>query len=435
MSSKTDSKSMEHTMEHTPLWKKYLVVFLLTFTWIVYLIPYLATDFYNQFLEAYGLTDGQLGLVITFFGLTATPGYFISGWFADRFNAKKLVILSCILTAMVAVAISMTHSYSLLMGLYLVMGFTSAGLQWSAQLKIIRSLGNDEIQGKLYGSADTAYGIFTILMTYGVLALMNTVLSATGLGFRAVIVIYALISVLIGAAVFFIVPFDPEKVEGEEETIKLALVGKVLKMPVTYYLGLFTLGFYLIRCIIPYVNPHLTASFGIPVAFATGFAMTARTGVKMISGPCGGTLRDRLGKSTPVALVGGIGAVIFSLILAVLPSGRSMAVIFMIIVILVVFFSGMNSPLLFTPVSEAKIPLKYTGTILGIASAIGYSADIWLYSLCGSWLDKYGDQAYSYIYLLMAFGGVLMVVMALLLKTCYPKNEEEAKAMEAKMNQ
>ncbi|QIB67899.1 MFS transporter [Aminipila butyrica] len=413
---------MEHLNETRSVsWKKYASVFLLTFSWIVYLIPYLATDFYNQFLEAYNLTDGELGKVITFFGLTATPGYFIGGWFADRFNAKKLVIASCLSTAAVAIAISMVHSYNLLIVLYLIMGFTSAGLHWSAHLKVIRSLGSDEEQGRLYGTADTAYGIFTILMTYGVLALLTTMLATYGVGFRGAIIIYAVMAIVIGIAVLFVVPFDPKKDVGEEETIKLAHLGQVLKMPITYYLGLFTLGFYLIRCIIPYVNPHLTASFGISVTFATGFTMTARTGVKMISGPIGGSFRDKIGKSTPVVLVGAIGAIIFSLIMAFMPLGKSMAIPFMAIVVLVVFFSGMTSPMLYTPVSEAKIPLKYTGTILGVASAIGYSADIWLYSLCGGWLDKFGDSAYSYIYLMMAFGGVLMVVMGLLLKTCYPK--------------
>ena len=109
-------------------WVKYASVFLLTFSWIVYLIPYLATDFYSQFLEAYNLTDGQLGTVITFFGLTATPGYFAGGWIADKFNSKKLVVLSCISTAAVAIVIALIHSYTLLILLYLLMGFTSAGL-------------------------------------------------------------------------------------------------------------------------------------------------------------------------------------------------------------------------------------------------------------------------------------------------------------------
>lgn len=401
---------------------KYASIFLITFSWIVYLIPYLATDFYTQFLEAYGLSDGQLGRVITYFGLTATPGYFVGGWIADKFNPKKLVVVSCISTALIAIIISTIDSYELLLFLYLAMGFTSAGLHWSAHLKIIRSLGGDDEQGKLYGAADTAYGIFTILMTYGVLALLNTLLESTGMGFRGAIIIYSIISILIGVAVLFVVPYDHEAVENiDNERITLSLVRDVLKMPLTYYLGFFTLGFYLIRCIIPYINPHLSTSFGISVTFATAFTMTVRTGVKMFSGPMGGLIRDKIGESTPVALLGGAGALLFSIILAFIPDVSKYSYSFMIVAVLIVVFSGMTSPLLYTPVSEAKIPLKYSGTILGIASAIGYSADIWLYNLCGGWLDKYGELAYRYIYLLMAFGGLMMIVCALLLKTCYDK--------------
>lgn len=408
--------------------KKYFSVFLLTFSWIVYLIPYLATDFYSQFLIAYNLTDGQLGNIITFFGLTATPGYFIGGFLADKFNAKRLVVLSCLSTAASAIAISMVESYFLLVFLYLIMGFTSAGLHWSAHLKIIRGLGDSDEQGRLFGAADTAYGLFTIFMTYGVLTLMSTVLENLNIGFRGVIVIYSMIAILIGLAVLVVVPFDARANLGENsEEIKLSQLGKVLKMPFTYYLGFFTLGFYLIRCIVPYVNPHLSTSFGISVAFATGFSMTARTGIKMISGPIGGILRDKIKNSTLVILLGGAGATIFSLVMAFLPTGPDMAIYLMVLTILVVFFSGMVSPLLYTSVSDAKIPMQYTGTILGIASTIGYSADIWLYSLCGSWLDNYGASAYSYIYILMASGGVLMIVMGLFLRSCYRKVAKESK--------
>jgi MFS family permease len=402
--------------------KKYLAVFVITFTWIVFLIPYLALDFYNQFLEAYHLTDGQLGNLITYFGLTATPGYFIGGWIADKFNAKKLVVLSCLLTALAAVGVSFCNSYIVLLILYFVMGFTSAGLQWSAYLKVVRASGDDEEQGKLYGATDTAYGIFTILMTYGILALLSSILESTGMGFRGAILIYAAISAAIGVAVIFFVPYDAEKSKTEDGgAIKLELVGKVLKMPLTYYLGLFTLGYYIIRSVFPYINPYLTNVFGVSIAFATGFTMTARTGVKMISGPVGGAIRDRIGRSTPVAMIASIGAIAASVAMMLIPQASSLAIAVMIVAIIIVFFSGMASPLLYTPASEAKIPLAYTGTILGIASTIGYSSDIWLYNVCGKWLDNLGNSAYIYVYGLMAAGAVLMLIMGLLLKTCYPK--------------
>ena len=41
--------------------KKYFMVFLLTFSNIVYIIPYLSLDFYNQFLDAYKIPTANWG--------------------------------------------------------------------------------------------------------------------------------------------------------------------------------------------------------------------------------------------------------------------------------------------------------------------------------------------------------------------------------------
>ena len=69
--------------------RKIFLVFLVTFSSIVLLIPYLAYDFYNQFLTAYGVTDTQMGLLLTAYAASAVPSYFFGGWIADIFNPKK----------------------------------------------------------------------------------------------------------------------------------------------------------------------------------------------------------------------------------------------------------------------------------------------------------------------------------------------------------
>ena len=81
-------------IESASLRTKYIWVAVITMSTIVYLIPYTYLDFYNPFLEAFQITDGQSGKIMTFFGLTAAPGYFIGGWLADKFNPKKLVVVS-----------------------------------------------------------------------------------------------------------------------------------------------------------------------------------------------------------------------------------------------------------------------------------------------------------------------------------------------------
>ena len=71
--------------------------------------------------------------------------------------------------------------------------------------------------------------------------------------------------------------------------------------------------------------------------------------------------------------------------------------------------------------TEARVPLKYVGTVLGFASTLGYSTDAWIYNVCGRWIDNYGDVAYNYIFILQAFGAVVMIASGLLLAKLYKK--------------
>jgi MFS family permease len=409
------------------LGKKYLMVLVLTFSCITYLTPYMCYDFYNQFLAAYNLTDGQMGTLMTFFGMTALPGYLFGGWLADRFNPKNMVVWSCFLTALVSVAVAFTSSFPLLVFLYFCYGITGITMNWGAYLKIVRMLGEDDEQGRLFASSDIAYSLFTLFLTYCVLALTMTVLDHTSFGFKGALFIYAALTVIIGIAIKILIPSKSKeelaKIDSSEDRINFKLLGKVLLMPFTWYLGLFTLGYFIFRSTITYINPYLTDSFGVSIAFATAFASTIRLGMLMIMSPTGGYIRDKVlgGRATPVALIGASGAMIFAIVLALIPQTAGLGVAVMCVAALVMMFTCFTSTCLYTPVAEGKIPIAMTGTVMGVASAIGYSSDIWLYNLCGSWLDKYGNGGYTNIWYFTACGGILMITMALLLNRHYKR--------------
>lgn len=412
------------TQNKSSMTKKYAFVFLLTFSNIVCLIPYLSLDFYNQFLEAYSLTDGQMGLLVSCFGATAVPGYFLGGWLADIFNPKKLVVLSCLSTAAVSIAVVFAPSYYMLLPLYLCYGITSTLLYWSSYLKLIRMLGDSDEQGRLFGVTDIAYSIMTLLLQYGVLALTVTYLANNPMGFKIAILIYSTISIVVGIAIHFVIPANNlgSVKEDDSDKIKLHLIGKAMKMPLTWYLSLFTMGYFIIRSTATYINPFLTDGFGISVTFATAFATTIRMLALMVMSPLGGYIRDKMGgRSTPIVMTGGIGALIFSFVLAWIPMTASFAGVVMAISIMVLIFCALTSSCLYTPTSEGKVDLAITGTVLGIASAIGYSSDLWLYSLCGNWIDNMGNAGYTYIWYLTAGGAAIMIITGALLKRCYKK--------------
>ena len=400
--------------------KKCVWVAVLTLTTIVYMIPYTCYDFYNHFLEAFSITDGQAGKVMTFFGLTATPGYFIGGWLADKINAKLLVVCSALSTGVFAFLLSMSHSYTMLMVIYFIFGISTTCMHWGAFLKIIKSWGSPEEQGRLFGVENSMFGAVGLFSTYAILGLVTFLFKDAG--FRGGIQVYAAVSIITGLLAWLIIPYDAHKeVDMGEDKVAFGLVGKALKMPVTWYLGAFTWGYFMVRSTVPYLNPIMTDVYGIGIALAAFITTTLRSGVNMVFGPIGGYFIDKKGSSTPVVLFGGIATLIFTIAILLIPKEPDLFILFLGVAILVTVSSYLNSSALYTPVTEARVPFAYVGTVLGIASTIGYSTDIWIYNVCGNWLDNTGTAAYNYIFILQAVGAAVMIISGILLARLYKK--------------
>ena len=404
---------------------KYLMIAIATFTTVVYFIPYACYDFYNHFLESYGITDGQLGKLMTFFGITATTGYFIGGYLADRFNPKKLVVLSAILTALVGFVAAVSSSFALLKIIYFIFGVTTTCMHWSAFLKLIKNIGTEDEQGRLFGFYNFMFGAFGVACTYLFLGLMETALSAYG--FRGGMALYCVISLISGIATWILVPYDQANAKNidAEDKIDFKMVGKVLKMPFTWYLGLFTLGYFIIRSTVTYMNPYMTDGFGVSIGIAALLTNTLRSGMNLVAGPIGGTLIDKCGRSTPIVMFGSIGTLIFTIFLALIPINHEMIAILLIVSVIMMFLSYINSTALYTPITEAGISLEYIGTVIGISSAIGYSSDIWLMNLCGYWLDVHGMGGYRYIWAMQSVGAIMMLVTGILMAKYYKRKKEK----------
>ena len=401
---------------------KYIMILIATCTTVVYFIPYACYDFYNHFLETYNITDGQAGELLSFFGITAVIGYFIGGWIADRFNPKSLVVMSAVLTAAAGTVVAFSSSFTVLKIMYFIFGITSTCMHWSAFLKLIKNIGSDEEQGRLFGFYNFAFGLIGVACTYLILGMMETALAKYE--FRGGMMIYCVISIIFGILTWIFVPYDEEKAKSREsadDKIDLKLVGKVLKMPITWYLGLFTLGYFLIRSTIPYLNPYMTDAFGISVGVAALLTNTLRSGMNLVSGPIGGFFIDKLKSSTKVVMAGSLGTLVFTVVLMMVPQQHNMITQLMVTCVILLLFSYVNSTALYTPVTEAKVPFRYVGTVLGVASAIGYSSDIWLYNVCGSWLDAFGNAGYKYIWMLQGGGAVMMMITGLLMAGLYRK--------------
>lgn len=407
---------------HSKMIYKYLMIFVCTCTCMVYWIPYACNDFYNHFIETYQITYQQAGTLLSFFGVTSVIGYFVGGWVADRFHPKKLVVLSAVLTGIAGTVVAFSSDFRVLCVMFLVFGVTSVCMHWSAFLKVIKNIGEDEEQGRLFGFYNFSFGAFGLVCTYLLLLAMETFLAKWE--FRAGMMIYCVISIVAGILTWILVPYDEEKARARadaDDAIDFKLVLKVLKMPITWYLGLFTLGYFLIRSTVPYLNPYLTSCFGVSVGVAAFLTNTLRSGMNLVAGPISGFAIDKLKGSTRIVVAGSIGTLLLTVGLMLVPRGNSYVALLVGVCVVLLFFSYFNSTALYTPMTEAKVPFQYVGTVLGIASCIGYSSDLWVYNLVGNWLDELGDAGYLRIWILQAAGALMMLVFGLLLGRLYKR--------------
>ena len=234
--------------------------------------------------------------------------------------------------------------------------------------------------------------------------------------FKIATALYATILVIIALLVIFLL----KDVKGiNDNDFNVRMVKQAIAHPVTWLNGLIVMGMFIVATGSAYLNPYLNGVFGTSVAFATSFAIMNKCIVRLCVVGVGGMLLDKW--KTPKFMI--ICMVFLSAAIVgmfVIPQNSGSMVIAVIIAFLILIFMSTARSGMYTPIPEAKIPMAITGTAMGICSAVGYSTDIWSYTLIGNWLDNYGNTGYQYV-LLLSLAGVAMVIICSILLYRYEK--------------
>ena len=71
---------------------------------------------------------------------------------------------------------------------------------------------------------------------------------------------------------------------------------------------------------------------------------------------------------------------------------------------------------------DAGIPMELSGRVSGIAPALGYLPDMFMYTLVGSWMDQYGAAGFKMTWAYAMVAAVLCVLFSLVLGRIIKKN-------------
>lgn len=386
--------------------KRFLIIFILAFgTTAMYSLPYMKSSFYDPMQQALALSHTQIGNLLSLYGLVGMVSYFIGGWFADKFSVRKLITFSLIASGILGFYFSTFPSYSMILLIFVLWGFTTILTFFSASVKVVRMQGSESEQGRIFGFYEGLSGVSGTLISFIGLYFFGKFAEIT-VGFKYVVWLYSAASIICGILLFFLV--EEKKDSGaSDEGLSIKSLLKVVTMPKAWLIGLIIFSTYLVFSSLTYLSPYLSEVYVMPMTLVSALSIIRTYVIKMGASPVAGVITDKVGSSIRVMFVGFILMTVSTAAYLVIPKSTGfiwIAVINMIILSVILFgFRGIY----FASVSESNISLETTGAVVGFASFIGFSPDAFYYTIAGNWLDKYGQTGYTYIFILSVVCAVI----------------------------
>lgn len=386
-------------------WRKYLTIFALSLSGgSIYILPYLKYVFYDHQIEVMGITNQQSGLLLSMYAIGCMVLYIPGGLVADKFSAKKCLFWSLVTTTGLALLYAFTFSYKLSLVIWLLLAVTTCFVFWTALMKTLRLIGSEEEQGRIFGIYYAGNGITGAVVNS--LALWASTKGADPRGslFNAVMVMAAATAV---AAVLIKIYLKDDKAEVvEDEKFDFGVVKSLLKNPTVWIFSLIIFCGYSLYSSTSYFTPYLTDVVGVSPE-QSGVFTIIRTYIFMLLAPVGGYMADKVFKSTSkwFMVAFAVLAVLFVGVLRI-PANANPTFVSVLTLLPGAFGLALYG-VLFSIIGEAKIPVAVTATAVGIASIIGYTPDLFMSAMFGSWLDQYGNGGYAFIFMFLAAVGIV----------------------------
>lgn len=385
----------------------------------MYVMPYMKSSFYDQMIAAMGVTNEQLGSLMTYYTIALTISYLPGGWIGDRFKPKPVLLISIFGQAALSFLFMFTYeSYTMSVIIWLLMALTGGFAFWPAIMKGIRMTGTDEEQGRMYGIFEALNGLASLVLSFIMLGIM-AIAGAGDLisGFKKALACMGALSLLSGVLVLILMPKNSAYgVSEAEASQKITLKDYIstFKIPGVWIMSILVWCYVTISAVASYLTPYSTSVLGMSATLAASIGTIRTYGCRLVGGPLGGYLADKAFHSVSKEQVLGQAACIVTLLLFIIvPSGVN-SVILVIMLLLVGVAMFLCKGTYFSVQPELGIPTNVSATAVAIATMIGYLPDMFVHTMFGNWIDAYGNAGYTRILIYGVVTGVLGLIGALL---------------------
>lgn len=396
---------------------------------IIYGLPYFRSYYYDAYQSMYELTNTQMGLLGSAYGLLGVFSYIIGGVLADKIKAKKLLIFSMIATGLGGLLHLFVSNFYALAAIYGLWGVTSLLTFWPALMKIVRIQATDEEQSRAYGIFEGGRGVFNA----GHLAIATAIFgvfeakAAPYVGIKGIIWFYSLAPLIVGIIFIFLLKEpDTVKEDGTSSNVAFKDIVSVLKMPVMWLIIIMMYTSYTFNMSSYYFTPYASNIIGVTAVIAAILTVMSQY-IRPFASTIGGFAGDKFGKSKTM-ICGYILMTLGVLIMDLMGRVNSDVRMVFVVAACVLVYAGMfsNFGLYFSFISEGGIPVELGGVAIGMASTFGYLPEVLSYTIAGKLLDTYpGYQGYHLNHLYMMAMGVIGLVVAVIWTKTYGKKQKK----------
>lgn len=381
----------------------------------IYKLGFMKDAFYVPMQEFMGLSHTQIGTAMSVAGLISTFGFLASIYLTDRISKKIMIPASLLGICLCGLWLSTFPSYPIFLTIYCLLAICADMLYWPTMLKTVRLLGNEDEQGRMFGILEAGRGLMDTIVAFCALAIFSA-MGSTAAGLRAAILFYAIVPGVIAILAFILLepdaPAARTDAEGKEiGANKAAMEGviRALKSKNIWLVSFNIFFVYSVYCGLTYFIPFLEEAYALPAALVGVYGIINQYGLKMLGGPVGGFITDKVLHSATKYLR--ICFVIVAAILAVfacLPHQNMGIVAGMAITLTISAFVFSMRAVFFAPMDEVKVPREITGSAMSIGSFVGYLPGAFMYAVYGNILDRFeGLAGYKIVFVMMAVFAVI----------------------------
>jgi MFS family permease len=367
--------------------------------------------FYVPMQEFMGLSNTQIGAAMSVYGIVQTIGLIGGIYICDMFSKKYMIGGSLIGIGLVGFYLASFPSYYGFLASFAILAILGEVTYWPVLLKAVRLLGDEKTQGRMFGFLEMGRGIVDVIVASSALA----VFKAMGEGadaLRGGLIFLAVVTIISGILCLIFIPNDPKRVDAEGNAVnpaKAAFSGmmEAIKSKDIWAVAFNGFAVYCVYCGLTYFIPFLNQIYLLPATAVGMYGIINQYGLKMVGGPLGGFLSDKVHHSAAKHIHYGFLVCAIAMVLFLLIPHESLGASgkWLLGCICTLGFGAIvftMRAVFFAPMDEVKVPTEITGAAMSLGSLIIYLPNTFAYVIYGNILDRFpGMQGFRIVFMVM----------------------------------